>query len=134
MVMNKAYYQIDEVAEKTGLTKRTLRYYEELGIISPIRKESKYRLYSDEDIEMLKNIRDTKNILGFSMSDLKAFSEIEKKVMSVFRGEIQEEYSIQLYKEESKRLLQLVEEKEKILLQVKTRLNRALEKLSNMSN
>jgi len=40
-------YRIEEVAARTGFTKRTLRYYEEMGLVTPAgRSEGNYRLYS----------------------------------------------------------------------------------------
>jgi DNA-binding transcriptional MerR regulator len=132
IVMEIKYYQIDEVSEKTGLTKRMLRYYEEIGLIIPTRKESGYRLYTDDDLKMLKSVKETKDKLGFSMNDLKAFSSIEKKIISVVRGEKQDKDSIKLCKEETKRLLKLVEEKEETIVKVKSRLSRALAKLDNL--
>lgn len=51
-------YQIEEVAKKTNLTKRALRYYEELGLVSPSgRTESGYRLYTDEDVTHILHVK-----------------------------------------------------------------------------
>lgn len=48
-------YKIDEVTKQVGLTKRTLRYYEEIGLIHPPeRSEGNIRLYTDEDIARIK--------------------------------------------------------------------------------
>lgn len=51
--MENKYYKIEEVAKKTGLTKRAIRYYEDVELIKPIRVESSYRLYT-EVLEKLK--------------------------------------------------------------------------------
>lgn len=46
--------KINEVVKKTGLTKKTIRYYEQEGIIKPlIDEENNYRDYSDEDVKRL---------------------------------------------------------------------------------
>ena len=51
-------YRIEEVAARTGFTKRTLRYYEEIGLITPAgRSEGNYRLYSEEDVARLRRIK-----------------------------------------------------------------------------
>ncbi|WP_179090334.1 MerR family transcriptional regulator [Paenibacillus sp. FSL H8-0548] len=43
--------KIEEVAKRTGLTKRAIRYYEDIGLISaPERSQGGMRLYSEEDI------------------------------------------------------------------------------------
>ena len=48
-------YTIDEAAERTGLTKHTLRYYEREGLLPPIAKASSgHRRYSDDDIGWVK--------------------------------------------------------------------------------
>jgi DNA-binding transcriptional MerR regulator len=60
-------HQIGEVAERVGLSLRTVRYYEEMGLISPAqRTEGGFRLYSDQDIERLALIKHMKP-LGFSV-------------------------------------------------------------------
>jgi MerR family transcriptional regulator/heat shock protein HspR len=49
-------YVISVAAEITGLHPRTLRIYEERGLLSPVRR-NRIRLYSDEDIERVRLIR-----------------------------------------------------------------------------
>ena len=47
----EAYLQIGEVAERTGVTQRTLRFYEEKGLLRPpTRMEGGFRLYSEDDV------------------------------------------------------------------------------------
>ena len=49
--------RIGEIAEKTGLSISNIRFYEKKGLIGPDReKESKYRNYTEEDLERLKQI------------------------------------------------------------------------------
>lgn len=72
-------YRIEEVAERTGFTKRTLRYYEEMGLITPAgRSEGNYRLYSEEDVARLQRIRRLKNVLGIPLSSIKRMAEVEE--------------------------------------------------------
>lgn len=47
---SKKRYNIGEVAELLGVSRDTLRIYEEEGLVAPMRGENGYRLYSDEDI------------------------------------------------------------------------------------
>ena len=66
------YLQIGEVAEQLGLTPRTLRYYEEIGLLAPpSRMEGGFRLYSAADIVRLENIVQLKRLLGFSLAEIK---------------------------------------------------------------
>jgi DNA-binding transcriptional MerR regulator len=63
--------RIQEVAEETGLTPRSIRYYEELGLLAPAaRSEGAYRLYDDEDLERLRFIRGLRDDAGFSLAEI----------------------------------------------------------------
>ncbi|MDQ0495271.1 MerR family transcriptional regulator [Paenibacillus brasilensis] len=67
-------YKIDEVAKQSGLTKRTIRYYEEIGLLpSPQRSEGNIRLYTQEDVDLLKKIVSAKEVLGFSLQELQRY-------------------------------------------------------------
>jgi MerR family transcriptional regulator, repressor of the yfmOP operon len=72
-------YRIEEVAARTGFTKRTLRYYEEVGLITPAgRSEGNYRLYSEADVARLQRIKRLKDVLGIPLSSLKRLAEVEE--------------------------------------------------------
>lgn len=61
---------IGEVAEKTGLSQRTLRHYDEIGLLTASgRTEGGFRLYTDADLSRLLLIRRMKP-LGFSLEDM----------------------------------------------------------------
>lgn len=65
-------YTIEQVATRTGLTKRTLRYYEEVGLLPPTdRTEGNYRRYSDEDLQRIARIKELRDLLGFSLTDIR---------------------------------------------------------------
>lgn len=67
-------YKIDDVAKACGLTKRTIRYYEEIGVMpSPQRTDGGTRLYTQEDIDYLKKVVRAKEVLGFSLQELHAY-------------------------------------------------------------
>ena len=73
------YYRIGEVAERTGLTQRTLRFYEERGLLPPpVRMESGFRLYTEEDIQRIQLVRQLQEMLGFSLSEIKEMVEAEE--------------------------------------------------------
>jgi DNA-binding transcriptional MerR regulator len=75
----ETYYRIGEVAERTGLTQRTLRFYEERGLLPPpVRLESGFRLYTEEDIQRIKLVRQLQEMLGFSLSEIKEMVEAEE--------------------------------------------------------
>lgn len=65
------YLRIDEVAKRTGLSKRTLRYYEELGLLERARRsEGNYRLYRLEDVAALQRIKDMRDLLGLDLEQI----------------------------------------------------------------
>lgn len=75
------FYRIDEVARRTRLTKRTLRYYEELGLLEPAqRSEGNYRLYSEADIHALEHIIEMRDLLGLELKEIKEMvaAELER--------------------------------------------------------
>ncbi|MFY4775425.1 MerR family transcriptional regulator [Metabacillus sp. RGM 3146] len=73
--------KIDDVAKETGLTKRAIRYYEQIGLIhTPERSEGGTRLYSGEDIDRLKKVILAKEILGFSLQELQQFLDLHDTV------------------------------------------------------
>jgi DNA-binding transcriptional MerR regulator len=49
--------QIRDLAERAGVTTRTLRYYEEKGLLEPERLPNGYRRYTADDVEMVRRIR-----------------------------------------------------------------------------
>jgi DNA-binding transcriptional MerR regulator len=75
---HETYLQIGEAAERAKLTQRTLRYYEEKGLLKPpTRMDGGFRLYSPEDIERIDRIRELKDLLGFSLAEIKEMIEAE---------------------------------------------------------
>ena len=51
MMTDKPFMQIGEIAEQTGLTQRTLRFYEERGLLQPAtRLDGGFRLYTQDDL------------------------------------------------------------------------------------
>ena|SRR5436190_15916015 len=70
--------RIGEAAEATGLTQRTIRYYEELGLLKPAAHVSGgNRRYDDEDLERLRLIKRLREVVGLSLADIRAFLEME---------------------------------------------------------
>ena len=61
---------INEVTEKTGLSKKAIRFYEGKGLIQVARKENGYRVYTENDILTLKKIKALR-VCGISVSDIK---------------------------------------------------------------
>jgi MerR family transcriptional regulator, repressor of the yfmOP operon len=70
--------KIQEVAAALGLTARTIRYYEEIGLLTPAaRSGGDYRLYDADDVERLRFIKDLRDEAGFSLSEIGQLLEDE---------------------------------------------------------
>ena len=71
--------RIQEVAEETGLTPRSIRYYEERGLLRPAaRSEGAYRLYDASDLEQLRFIKGLRDDAGMSIADIGEILEDEE--------------------------------------------------------
>ncbi len=70
--------RIQEVAADVGLTARTIRYYEELGLLKPAaRSEGSYRLYDADDLERLRFIKGLRDDAGFNLTEIGQLLEDE---------------------------------------------------------
>jgi MerR family transcriptional regulator, repressor of the yfmOP operon len=82
-------FQIGEVAERTGVTQRTLRFYEEKGLLDPPeRMDGGFRLYSEEDVQRIGYIRQLQQLLGFTLAEIKDMVEAEElrlQMIATFR-------------------------------------------------
>ncbi|HET8717237.1 MAG TPA: MerR family transcriptional regulator [Nocardioidaceae bacterium] len=90
--MGLRHLQIGEVAETVGLSLRTIRYYEEVGLITPsARTTGGFRLYSETDVARLRLIRRMKP-LGFSLDDMREVLAVLDRLEngSPTDGELQE--------------------------------------------
>ena len=68
-------HQIGEVAERVGLSLRTVRYYEEVGLLAPLtRTEGGFRLYGPEHVDQLLLIKQMKP-LGLSLDEMRTLLE-----------------------------------------------------------
>lgn len=71
--------RIGQVAELTGTTPRTIRYYEEIGLLRAAagRERGSHRLYEQEDVERLQEVLRLKRLLGLSLEELRELSAEE---------------------------------------------------------
>jgi DNA-binding transcriptional MerR regulator len=71
--------QIGEVADRTGVTQRTLRFYEERGLLKPpTRMEGGFRLYSQDDVLRVEQIKRLQTLLGLTLAEIKEMIEAEE--------------------------------------------------------
>src|SRR5207344_865944 len=70
--------RINEVAAELGLTTRSIRYYEEVGLLEPAgRSDGDYRLYDPSDVERLRFIKGLRDDAGFSLAQIGQLLEDE---------------------------------------------------------
>jgi MerR family transcriptional regulator, repressor of the yfmOP operon len=63
-------YRIGELAAKVGVTERTIRYYEERGLLESVKRlDGGQRVYTDDDVRRLKFIQKLK-VLGLSLAEM----------------------------------------------------------------
>jgi DNA-binding transcriptional MerR regulator len=81
--------RIGEVAELTGTTPRTIRYYEEIGLLpgAADRVQGQHRCYSGADVDRVKEIVRLRDLLGLSLEQLSKLLEAETA-----RAELRREY------------------------------------------
>ena len=88
-------FQIGELAKATGATTKTIRYYEDVGLLPPApRANNGYRYYEVEDVHRLRFIRNARS-LDFSLDDLKEVLALRDQ------GEAPCRYVVQLLEKKS---------------------------------
>jgi DNA-binding transcriptional MerR regulator len=69
--------RIGEVADQVGITARTIRYYEELGLLGDpaTRAKGSHRLYTEADIARLRELVRLRDLLGLTLDELTELAE-----------------------------------------------------------
>ncbi|HEY5024191.1 MAG TPA: MerR family transcriptional regulator [Acidimicrobiales bacterium] len=70
--------RIGEVAKLCGVTTRTLRYWEEIGLVAPsAQRHGSERVYAGSEVERAKRIRELQSLMGFSLAEIRVVLETE---------------------------------------------------------
>lgn len=80
--------RIGELAAAVGTTPRTVRYYEEIGLVpGPAQRQSGgHRVYTDDDVEHLRELLRLKQLLGVSLEELRGLVE-DQQARAILREE-----------------------------------------------
>ena len=71
-------FQIGELADLVEMSPRTIRYYEEIGLLNSVKRmEGGKRVYTDKDLQRLKFIKRLKH-LGLTLSEMHELEDIYK--------------------------------------------------------
>jgi MerR family transcriptional regulator, repressor of the yfmOP operon len=83
--------RIGEVADLLGTTPRTIRYYEEIGLLPAAddRAQGKHRIYTQADVERVREIMRLRDLLGLTLEEISALLEAED-ARAQLRREIRE--------------------------------------------
>jgi DNA-binding transcriptional MerR regulator len=83
--------RIGEVAELTGTTPRTIRYYEEIGLLGGAddRAQGKHRVYTEAEVDRVREILRLRDLLGLPLDELATLLEAET-ARAAIRREIQQ--------------------------------------------
>ena len=74
-------HAIGEIARRAGVTTRTLRYYQEMGLLHPSGVTRRgNRLYSDADVERLQRILELRDVMGFDLERIRLILESEDRL------------------------------------------------------
>src|SRR5260370_25473425 len=92
-------WRVGELAKRTGVSVRTLHWYEEIGLLSPTqRTEAGHRLYAAEDLGRLQQIRSLR-LLGFSLDEIRDCLGQQKfspqQVIALHIGRLDHEIALQ---------------------------------------
>ncbi|WP_175407349.1 MerR family transcriptional regulator [Streptomyces sp. TRM64462] len=94
--MSERQMQIGEVAERTGLSLRTIRHYEEVGLVTPsARSKGGFRLYTDRDVERLMVVRRMKP-LDFSLEEMRELLELIDQAVDMRSAALSEAERVRL--------------------------------------
>lgn len=134
------YLTVGTLAEKAGLSPRTLKHWEEIGILTPeMRSEGGFRLYPDITVYLCHLIKDLQ-LFGYSLEEIKGFSDLFREFLDISdrpetasRRDVQERLDlmlgeidslsakIQLFKKGIERWEDLIKKKRKEILQLRNR-------------
>lgn len=84
--MAEPYLKIGDVARKVGMSPSVIRSWESLGLARPRRTQSKYRLYTSEDVKLLKRARFLRKVQGLNAAAIVQLLKKEGKVRPAADG------------------------------------------------
>jgi len=92
-------YGISVVARILGVHAQTLRYYEKAGLIEPSRSRGRVRLYSQRDVERLRQIKTLMNDLGVNLAGAEVILHLNERITEMQRQMEEMELEIERLKE-----------------------------------
>jgi MerR family transcriptional regulator, copper efflux regulator len=81
-------YRIGEIAKLKNISKRTIDYYTQIGLLNPIRTDSNYRLYNEECLQILTMVEHYKN-LNMPLEEIKSSIELIKSDNTIDKQKVE---------------------------------------------
>ena len=78
-------YVISVAAKMVGIHAQTLRYYERVGLIAPVRSQGNIRLYSNKDIERVRHIKSLVDDLGVNLAGVEVIMHMADQLLKMQR-------------------------------------------------
>jgi DNA-binding transcriptional MerR regulator len=101
--LDEVRLRIGEVAQLAGVTTRTLRYWEQLGLVTPRgHVHGGHRLYSAVELDRVNRIRDLQCLLGLSLAEIRAVldaDDVLDRLRTAFRQEARTDHRRRLLAE-----------------------------------
>jgi DNA-binding transcriptional MerR regulator len=86
----RSLYRIGDIAARAGVSTRTLRYYQEFGLLDPsATSPGGTRLYSEEDLARLRRIVELRQVMGFDLDQIREMLQSEDRLTEM-RAEAQQ--------------------------------------------
>ena len=92
-------YVISIAARMVGVHSHTLRYYEKIGIIEPQRSQGKIRLYSEQDIVLLRRVKSLLDDLGINLAGVEVILRLSARVSELQKRLAEAESELEKYRE-----------------------------------
>jgi len=92
-------YVISVAARIIGVQTHTLRYYERIGVVSPCRSRGNIRLYSDEDILLLKRVKTLMDDLGVNLAGVEVILRLSAQLAELQRRNAKLQEEVARYRE-----------------------------------
>jgi len=84
-------YRIGEIAKLKNISKRTIDYYTQIGLLNPIRTDSNYRLYGEDSIQILEWVEHYKT-LNMPLEEIKSSIELLKADCSIDKQKLEKHF------------------------------------------
>lgn len=97
---NQPRYVISVAAEMLGTQPYTLRYYERVGIIKPARSQGNLRMYSEEDLAMLRKVMTLMYELGVNLAGVEIILRMSEQIVELQKTTTELQDELNNYRQE----------------------------------